>query len=142
MTSVKRSGDDELLVALLGRTLERIRSRLLESDRFDLRPSQLRVLDSVPPEGVSVTDLAQLLGMTKQGCGQFVTRLVASGHLVEGRDPADGRVRRVRRTTSGDAAVRELDLLDAEIAAEWRAEVGERRWSAFRAVLAQVARAG
>lgn len=140
MTWVKGSDDDPLLVALLGLALERIRRRVLDGDRVDLRPSQLRVLHGVPPEGARVTDLAGALGMTKQGCGQFVTALVASGHLVESQDAGDRRVRRVRRTAAGERAVRDLALLDAEIEAAWRARVGERRWATFRAVLEEVAR--
>ena len=37
--------------------------------------------------GCTVTELAGLVGMTKQGCGQFVTTLVESGHLAESRAP-------------------------------------------------------
>ena len=136
MTSVK--GQD-LLVELLGRSMDRIRRLVLEDERIELRPSGLRVLACVPADGASVTDLALELGMTKQGCGQFVTALVESGHLVDARDPDDARVRRVRRTPAGEQAIRDLAVLDAEVEAEWREVVGERRWATFRAVLQEVA---
>ena len=138
MTSVKGQPHDPL-VELLGRSMDRIRRRVLDDDRFDLRPSQLRVVSSVPEEGTSVTELAEHLGMTKQGCGQFVTGLVESGHLAEERDPADARVRRVRRTAAGERAMVEVAELNAEVEAQWRALVGERRWTTFRRVLEEIA---
>ena len=48
-----------------------------------------------------VTELAERVRMTKQGCGQFVTQLVETGHLAVEADPDDRRVRRVRRTAKG-----------------------------------------
>ena len=48
--------------------------------RRDSRPSHHRVIGRVPPEGITVTDLAERVGMTKQGIGQFVTQLTESGH--------------------------------------------------------------
>jgi len=52
-------------------------------------------------------ELGERVGMTKQGCGQFVTHLVETGHLATEPDPSDRRVRIVRRTPLGQK------LLDA-----------------------------
>ena len=104
-----------------------------------LRQSQLRVVSSVPTEGISVTDLARRVGMTKQGCGQFVTVLVESGHLVVEPQPEDRRVRLVRRTASGEQAT--LDARDRVHALEeaWSEQVGPERYRVFREVLEEVA---
>ena len=59
------------------------------------------MLFSVPAEGVSITELAERVGMTKQGCGQFVSQLTDEGYLTQAADPRDRRARVVRRTAAG-----------------------------------------
>lgn len=127
------------LAMLLGAAMGRVRERLVAQDWAGLRPSHFRVIANVPPEGVSVTDLAERVGMTKQGCGQFVAQLVKSGHLSTTRDPADRRVRLVRRTRLGEQNVADVSARNAEVEQEWEAIVGEHRYRTFRAVLEELA---
>lgn len=105
----------------------------------ELRQSQLRVVSSVPDEGISVTELADRVGMTKQGCGQFVAALAESGHVTVGADPDDRRVRVVRRTPEGTRAVHVARDRVRELEDAWAAQVGEERYRVFREVLEEVA---
>ncbi len=140
MVLVKDVPEPERHVAmLLGRIFERTRQPLLGEEWGGLRPSHFRVIDGVPADGVSVTDLADRLGMTKQGCGQFVTQLAESGHLVTEPDPRDGRVRLVRRTARGDAQAAAVAARLGELEREWAGAVGGQRYRAFREVLVELA---
>ncbi len=103
MTEVKA-----ILPELLNHLFRRLRHDLAEVPMDGLRFSHLRVLSAVPSEGANVTALAESVGMTKQGCGQFVSQLSASGHLETAPDPADGRVRLVQRTPDGDRVLAEV----------------------------------
>jgi DNA-binding MarR family transcriptional regulator len=109
-----------------------------ERDWGGLRISHIRVLSHVPPEGISITDLAQRVGMTKQGCGQFVTQLVHTGHLEVTSDVTDRRVRVAQRTGAGDDVVATAQRRIEEIERAWAAQVGERRYATFRAVLREL----
>lgn len=134
MTYVK-----EILPQQLAEVLRCLREELDTEAAYGLRVSQLRVLHAVPPGGASVTDLAERVGMTKQGCGQFVTTLRSTGHLRTVADPADARVRLVVLTDEGAEVLdRALDAIDA-IEQRWAALVGPRRWSTFRSVLHELA---
>jgi DNA-binding MarR family transcriptional regulator len=124
---------------LLAELMGQVRSSFFEHDWAGLRPSHLRVLSSVPEGGCTVTELAALVGMTKQGCGQFVTTLVASGHLAELRAATDRRVRLVTRTTEGDATLIRFAALMEELEERWREAAGARRYATFRSVLAELA---
>lgn len=137
MTAVK----DELpeLMSLL---FVRLRGELDALTTGGLRVSHLRVVSSVPPQGASVTALADRLGMTKQGCGQFVAQLASSGYLRTESDPDDARVRKVVRTPTGQALVDELDRLLSDVEGRYTREVGARRYATFRQVLAQLATPG
>lgn len=141
MTSVKPVfRPDELHVPLLmGLLFREVHGVFAAEDWGGLRQSHFRVLAAVPEGGISVTDLGQWVGMTKQGCGQFVTRLVETGHLATEPDPDDRRVRLVRRTPQGDKTVAAVTARNLEIEAEWARIVGERRYRTFRRVLEELA---
>jgi len=132
------SGDRHLM-SVLGDLMVAGRAKVQAEGEPGLRPSHHRVIGHVPPEGITVTDLAERVGMTKQGIGQFVGQLTESGHLTVHRDDGDRRVRVVRRTAKGEESVRRLtELLDV-LEADWANRVGTRRYEEFRAVLDELA---
>lgn len=132
------TSDDHLLVAL-GNLMTQSRALVLAEGEAGLRPSHHRVIGHVPPEGITVTDLAERVGMTKQGIGQFVTQLTDSGHLSVAASPEDRRVRIVSRTPKGEAAARRLAELLEGLEADWANRVGTRRYDEFRATLDELA---
>jgi DNA-binding MarR family transcriptional regulator len=139
MTYVKAEfpADQTHVPLLMGLLFHHVRQVFDAEDWQGLRQSHFRVMSSVPPGGISITELAERVRMTKQGCGQFVTQLVGSGHLAVDADPADRRVRRVRRTPKGSRtleAVRDRNLLIEQ--------EGEERYRVFRDVLEELALAG
>jgi DNA-binding MarR family transcriptional regulator len=141
MTYVKADfpADQTHVPMLMGLLYRHIHLVFDAEDWGGLRQSHFRVMSSVPDDGISITELAERVRMTKQGCGQFVTRLVESGHLAVDADPGDRRVRRVRRTAKGRRtldAVRERNLL---IEGEWAEQVGVERYRVFRDVLEELA---
>lgn len=143
MTSVKWPCADEVHAPLLmGLLFRQVGEAFAQEDWAGLRQSHFRVLSAVPSEGLSVTDLAGRLGMTKQGCGQFVTQLTSSGHLEVVDDPDDRRVRRVGRTDLGDRTVRAVTARMLAIEEAWAETVGERRYQTFREVLEELALRG
>ena len=125
----------ELMAALFGR----LRGQLTGEAMGDLRMSHLRVMSAVPGEGVNVTSLAQRVGMTKQGCGQFVTQLSATGHVRTAPDPRDGRVRLVFLTDTGERFMDGVYAAIARIEPGMAVEVGARRYATFKKVMAELA---
>lgn len=140
MTLVKTdfSEDEQHIAVLMGLLFRRISETFAAEDWEGLRQSHFRVLFSVPPEGITVTELADRVGMTKQGSGQFVTQLEHSGHLRTEADPADRRRRVVRRTAEGERVVRAVTRRNQRIEDEWADRVGERRYRTFRKVLEEL----
>ena len=123
------------VAVLLGETLDAIRQIFRTEDWGGLRQSHFRLLTLIPDEGISVTDLAARLGMTKQGCGQFVTLLTQGGQLQTGPDVHDRRVRMVRRTPVGDRVVAAVNQRIQRIEEDWAEHVGPQRYATFRAVM-------
>lgn len=124
--------------ALMSLLLQQARAVVLSSGD-ELRPSHLRVLSAVPVVGLSVSEIALRVDMTKQGCGQFVDALERRGLLRTAPDPRDRRRRLVRRTRQGDAAVRRHARRIGALERQWQSQVGPRRYATFCAVLAELA---
>jgi DNA-binding MarR family transcriptional regulator len=141
MTRVKgQSPKDAHVLALMGGVLEHFRDLVAQEDwGRPLRTSHFRLLGQVPAEGITVTDLAERLGVTKQGCGQLVTGMVEMGLVVDGKDPRDGRVRLVTLTPEGRRTRQRFEQRVAEAERAWADAVGPRRYATFRAVLHELA---
>jgi DNA-binding MarR family transcriptional regulator len=139
MTRVKRlPAARPHLPMLMGMVFARLRERLAV-EAPDLRPSQLRVLEWLPADGLTISELAECAEMTTQGCGQFVRQLEALGMVEVSVADHDARARVVRTTATGrDALARSAAVLAACDEA-WAAQVGPERWRVFREVLEEVA---
>lgn len=94
----------------------------------------------IPPEGIRITDLAALAGMTKQALGEFIDGLERSGFVVSRRHETDGRVRLVSRTDSGDEVTEQTQAAIASVERQWRAELGADRYDEMFAALRDLGR--
>jgi len=137
--SERPTGTEPHLILLLQPLLAEFQDWVVDHSAHRLRPSQYRILGNVPESGnTTVTDLAERAGMTKQGVGQLITALSDLGYLATEVDPDDRRVRLVRRTKQGNAAVGDFIAMTDALEALWAERVGTRRYRQFRTVLAEL----
>ena len=109
------------------------------SDEFrQLRGSHRRILQMIPAEGIRITDLAAMAGMTKQALGEFADWLEGSGFVCSQRNDGDRRVRRLFRTGLGDQAVDATQRAIAAIEARWRQEIGAGAYDTMKQALRQL----
>jgi DNA-binding MarR family transcriptional regulator len=92
----------------------------------------------IGPEGVRQGDLAEKALLTKQAVQQFVDELVKDGVVTRIQDEKDARVRWVRLTPLGEAAMRDADRIKLEIEARWRDFLGEAGFARLDSALRQV----
>ena len=136
------NGPDHLAY-LLHRATQRLRAEAEAAapPGFErLQAAQARLLDLIPAGGARVTDLARLMGVSKQALGQLVAHLAASGHVRIGPDSADARARVVHRTRAGDDLREAMRAAIAGVEQRWSDEVGRQRLSVVREVLAEIVR--
>ena len=139
MTRVKRlPAVRPHLPMLMGMVFGQVRARLAV-EAPELRPSQLRVLEWLPEQGLTISELAECAEMTTQGCGQFVRQLEALGMVEVAVADHDARARVVRLTDHGRAALARAAAVLAACDETWAARVGPERWRVFREVLEEVA---
>jgi DNA-binding MarR family transcriptional regulator len=146
MTERKPPAEDDL-PDHLARWLEAASKRLHADlgargmlDFPELRGSHRRILQMIPAQGIRITDLARIAGMTKQALGEFVDWLEQSGFVRSGRDPADGRVRLVSRTDGGDAAAGAAQQAITAVERQWREEIGAEAFDTMKEALRHLGR--
>jgi DNA-binding MarR family transcriptional regulator len=141
MTSVKGSvpRTEWHAALLMGFLLRQVRDVFAAEDWKGLRQSHFRVISAVPAEGINITELGDRVGMTKQGCGQFVTQLVQSGQLRVVHSPSDRRTRIVHRTTAGNRTIEAVTARNLRLEQDWAEQVGSERYGIFREVLEELA---
>ncbi len=126
------------LPLMMGLVFGQLRARLAE-EAPELRPSQLRVLEWLPADGLTITELAECADMTTQGCGQFVRQLAELGMVEVSVADHDARARRVVITPRGREALARATAVLRACDDAWAERVGAERYRVFREVLEEVA---
>lgn len=141
MTSVKSfvPRTERHAALLMGLLMRQVHDVFAAEDWKGLRQSHFRVISAVPPEGITITELGERVGMTKQGCGQFVTQLSQTGHLRVEHSPADRRTRIVYRTSAGNRTIAAVTARNLRLEQDWAEQVGPERYRVFREVLEDLA---
>lgn len=141
--AAEREPADDLDVGLLlfipYRALEtRVFQELAEKGFDDFTPAQARVMQRIGPNGTRLTELAEAAQVTKQTASFLIDQLESAGYVRRTPDPADARARLVRIADRGAAAQPVAAAVIAEIEDEWRAHLGQRRWSQLRDALTRL----
>jgi DNA-binding MarR family transcriptional regulator len=115
------------------------RELLAESGINDVRPTHGCVFRFVHGDGIRLTELASLAGLTKQSLGEIVDDLAGLGYLERYPDPTDKRAKLIRLTAKGLEAQRIGFSLFAKLEEDWAEAFGADRIAAVRSLLEEVA---
>lgn len=115
------------------------REELIEAGYGDVRPTHGCVFRFVREDGLRLTELAQMAGMTKQSIGEIVDDLAGLGYLERFPDPDDKRAKLIRLTAKGEKAQSVGFGLFAKLEQRWGERYGVERIAAARALLEEIA---
>jgi DNA-binding MarR family transcriptional regulator len=107
----------------------------------DVRPTHGCVFRFIHDDGMRLTELATLAGLTKQSVGEIVDDLTDLGYLERYPDPTDRRAKLLRLTKKGKEAQKIGFDLFAELEEEWATAFGADRIDALRSLLEEIAMA-
>jgi DNA-binding MarR family transcriptional regulator len=105
----------------------------------DIRPTHGCVFRFVHDDGMRLTELASLAGLTKQSLGEIVDDLSKLGYLERYPDPTDKRAKLIRLSGKGKKAQRMGFSLFAKLEEDWAETFGADRIEALRTLLEEVA---
>ena len=97
------------------------------------------VIGHLRPGGRPQSELAALLGVSKQAVQQFVDELVEEGAIERAVDPKDARGRIVRLTARGVAFIEEGNAVKREIEKSYAKRIGKARLEALNTALDELA---
>jgi DNA-binding MarR family transcriptional regulator len=128
--------DLAILITAANRCLaDRLGQAVVTAGGEAMRPSFGFVLRAVAAEQPTVSRLAELLGVTKQGASRLADDMVTLGYLERNEDPADRRRTRLRLSPAGER-IRARALAESHaIEDELRERFGDTKVRHLRALL-------
>jgi DNA-binding MarR family transcriptional regulator len=131
---------DRPLIGLLLRLLyqhyaQDIDAALSEAGFGDIRPPHANVFPFVPPEGISVSELADLARVRKQTMAQAVEQLEGMGYVERRPNPHDRRSRLVFLTERGASVKPVTHATAARVEQDWAGLTSPEELEALRATL-------
>jgi DNA-binding MarR family transcriptional regulator len=128
------------LIGLLLRLLyqhysEDIHDALLEAGFGDIRPTHANVFPFVPPDGITVTGLAELARVRKQTMAQAIEQLEGLGYVERRPNPSDRRSRLVFLTQRGESVRPVTHATASRVEEHWAELTSPHELEAMRASL-------
>ncbi len=123
------------LFAVGYRTLiEGLHEQLRSRGWTDVRPAFGFVLLAAR-DTTSVTDLATLMGMTKQATSKLVDGMVSAGYIERSTSTEDARRQNIGLTRRGRTLLDEVEAIYEEMEERWAMAIGRKRVERLRADL-------
>ena len=101
----------------------------------DIRPSAANVFPFVPPDGITVSELAQLARVRKQTMAQAVDQLERTGYVERRANPHDRRSRLVFLTERGASVPPVTHAAAERVERRWAELTSPQELDAMRASL-------
>jgi len=112
-----------------------IDAALREAGFDDVRPAAANVFPFVPPEGITVSELAGLARVRKQTMTQAVEQLEQTGYVERRPNPRDRRSRLVCLTDRGRSVPPVTHAAAERVEQQWSELTSKKELAAFRAGL-------
>src|SRR5580693_6122151 len=112
-----------------------IDAALHEAGFADLRPAAANVFPFMPPEGITVSELAELARVRKQSMAQAVDQLERTGYVERRENPGDQRSRLVFLTERGASVPPVTHAAAERVEERWAGLTGPAEFEALRASL-------
>jgi len=104
--------------------VDSLHERLRERGWGDVRPAYGFALLAARDAPTSATELASLMGTSKQAASKLAAVMIESGYLVQGTEAGDGRQRPLRLSPRGGRLLADVESIYEEIEAEWAGVIG------------------
>jgi len=112
-----------------------IEAALREAGFDDIRPAAANVFPFVPPEGITVSELAELARVRKQTMAQAVDQLERTGYVERRPNPSDRRSRLVCLTERGKSVPPVTHAAAERVEQRWAQLTSKQELEALRAGL-------
>ena len=112
-----------------------IEAALRDAGFGDIGPGAANVFPFVPPDGITVSRLAELAQVRKQSMAQAVDQLERTGYVERRENPGDQRSRLVFLTERGASVPPVTHAAAERVEKRWAAACGPTEFEAMRGTL-------
>jgi DNA-binding MarR family transcriptional regulator len=127
-----------LFAIALRSMVDELHHRLSERGWADVRPAFGFVLLATREQAITGTELATLMGTSKQAASKLITAMTIAGYIEPTNSAADARHRPFRITDRGLQLLGAVEQIYAELEAEWAEVIGESHVENLRRDLTSV----
>ena len=121
--------------------IDALHERLAQRGFDDVKPVFAFVLLASREHALTVNDVAQLLGITKQAASKLAEAMERDDYLTRKPHPEDARAKLLHLAPRGRRVLQAAEDIYRELEAEWAKVIGRRRLEALRSDLSEVLRA-
>lgn len=118
--------------------IDGLHTRLHEQGWTDVRPAFGFVLLATRDSATTSTELATVLGVSKQAVSKLVDAMEEAGYVSRSPGARDARERTVELAERGHQLLRAVEQIYRDLEAEWSAVIGERAVEQTRRNLSRV----
>jgi DNA-binding MarR family transcriptional regulator len=118
--------------------IDGLHDRLREQGWTDVRPAYGFVLLAARDQPTSVTEVAALMGITKQAASKLVTAMMSDGYLERADGSGDRRQRPATLTRRGAELLSAVERIYGELEDGWAQVIGAAQVRTMRADLIRV----
>ena len=130
-----------LFAIALRSLVDELHEQLARRGWTDVRPSFGFVLLAVHDRPVTATELATVMGTTKQATSKLISSMAAAGYVERADAVDDGRRRPVQITERGLELLREVERIYVDLERGWSEIIGHDAVESLRSDLTAVLRA-
>ncbi|MFB9308210.1 DNA-binding MarR family transcriptional regulator [Agromyces hippuratus] len=127
-----------LLIGSFREVIDELHEQLRELGFEDLRPLHGFALQSIAEGGVSISEFARRLGVTKQAAARTAASMESLGLVDRHVDPDDARASVITRTPRANDFLAASGRLLGERETEWRRQLGADRYDTMISCLQQL----
>lgn len=121
------------LLAMAFRNLvDNLHHRLVERGWDDVRPAFGFALLAARETSTTITELATLMGTTKQAASKLAATMIDAGYLAVGTASDDGRQRPLHLSSRGSALLADVEDIYRELESEWVEVIGASSMKTLR----------
>lgn len=131
-----------LLLGAAGTVLQAIHEGVERRGFVGVRPAHGFAFVRLVPDGATIVEVAEHLGVTKQAASQLVEDLLRRGYVRSEPHPRDARAKLITLTDQGWACTRAADEAALDAVRDWARELGPDRVGQLTADLARVSKPG
>jgi DNA-binding MarR family transcriptional regulator len=118
---------------------EKYNTEMTNTKYPDVRIAFGQVFGYIEDRGLTLTQLADRAGVSKQAMAELIRRLEESGYVERTPDPRDGRAKLIRTTDKGERQIEVSRKVIRAIERRWSQYLGETRMKQLRMILHDLA---